>query len=252
MIAVEVSDTLQSVGLDLYAGPVSRYVAGDWKTIIQQAGEASGNRVVIVRRDPAERPVTAADVATWRAGLIASMGLAEEWQENPGDDYYTDKPDWYGYGAVILLAAYDEQPQLAAGAEIRRFLGRSTVAAVEPARFHEAPAFKAAIQSPARFPTLLLGAQWCLPLAGGPAVFTAPTPSGTQLVMGRVAGLVEELHTLNQRTLRLSSEQLRAAAHAGPPGVDAPVEAMAPFGLAVLTATAEFAANHHAAWIMDY
>jgi hypothetical protein len=27
---------------------------------------------------------------------------------------------------------------------------------------------------------------------------------------------------------------------------------MAPFGLAVLTATAEFAANHHAAWIMDY
>ena len=83
-------------------------------------------------------------------------------------------------------------------------------------------------------------------------MFKAPTPSGAQLVMGRVAGLVEELHTLNQRTLRFSSEQLTAAAQAGPPGVDAPLEAMAPFGLAVLTATAEFAAHHQAAWIMDY
>src|SRR5712691_2883390 len=90
LITVEVSDTLESVGLDVYAGPVSRYVAGDWKTIIQQAGEALGNPVFIVRRNPAERPVAAADVAKWRAGLIASMGLAEEWQENPGDDYYTD------------------------------------------------------------------------------------------------------------------------------------------------------------------
>jgi hypothetical protein len=247
------------VGLDLYAGPVSRYVAGDWKTIVQQAGEASGNPVIIVRRNPAEHPVTDADVpmvidavAKWRARLIASLGLAEEWQEDPADDYYTDKPDWDGYGAAVLLAAYDEQPHLAPGTQIRRLLGRTTVAAVEPRRFQEAPAFKAAIKSPARYPTLLLGAQWCLPLAGGPAVFKTLTPSGAELVMGRVAGLVEELNTLNQRTLRLSPEQLKAAAKAGPPGVDAPVEAMAPFGLAVLTATAEFAANHHAAWIMDY
>jgi len=42
-------------------------VAGDWKTIIQQAGEALGNPKFIVRRNPAERPVAAADVAKWRA-----------------------------------------------------------------------------------------------------------------------------------------------------------------------------------------
>src|SRR6266851_1451206 len=110
LIAVEVSDTLQSVGLDLYAGPVSRYVAGDWKTIVQQAGEAAGTPVIVMRQnEPADRVTdvneVAKAVANWRQGLIRSLGLNEEWDEDVGGEYYTDKPDWDGYGAVVLMAA---------------------------------------------------------------------------------------------------------------------------------------------------
>ena len=245
------------MGLDLYAGPVSRYVAGDWKTIVQQAGEAAGTPVIVMRQnEPADRvtdvnEVTKA-VANWRQGLIRSLGLNEEWDEDVGGDYYTDKPDWDGYGAVVLMAAYEEQPTLAPGSKVRRLLGSSVVPAVAPAQFPEAQAFKAAAQSPSRYPTLLTGAQWCLPLVGGPMVFRAPSPNGTPLTMGHVSRLAEELALLNQRTLRLSAADMESARQAGPSEPGSSVDATAPFGLSVLMAAADFAASHRVAWIMDY
>src|SRR5207237_6239928 len=108
-------------------------------------------------------------VANWRRELIRSLGVNEEWDEDPGGEYYTDKPDWDGYGAVALLAAYEEQPSLAPGTKVRRLLGSSVVPGVAPRQFGEAPALKAAVQSPARYPTLVMGGEWCLPLVGGPA-----------------------------------------------------------------------------------
>lgn len=43
------------MGLDLYAGPVTRYLAGDWLTILQQMGEANGIDVVVSRpNEPAD------------------------------------------------------------------------------------------------------------------------------------------------------------------------------------------------------
>lgn len=263
------------MGLDIYAGPVSRYVAGDWQTIIQQAGDASGIPVVSIRpgesigdvlsRALAEgvqdgvrevrlsdvRPVTR-PIAEWKADLIRSLGLNEDWQDAADGPFYTDKPGWDGYGAVLLLSAYDEKPSLAPGARVKRLFRPLTVPAVAPGQFADAEAVKAAAQSPLRYPTLLRGAEWCLPLAGGPALFTAATPSGKQITMGHLACLVAELDVLNQRTLRLSPDDMEAARQAGPPESGLSVENTAPFGLSVLTATAEFAAMNKVAWIMDY
>jgi hypothetical protein len=245
------------VGLDLYAGPVSRYVAGDWKTIVQQAGEAAGTPVIVMRQNEPPDAVTdinevANAVASWRLGLIRSLGLNEEWDEDVGGEYYTDKPDWDGYGAVVLMAAYDEQPSLAPGSKVRRLLGSSVVPPVVPRQFPEAQAFKTAAQSPARYPTLLMGAEWCLPVIGGPAVFRAPAPNGNPIAMGHVARLTDELTLLNQRTLRLSAADMESARQAGPPEPESSVDATAPFGLSVLMAVADFAAKHRVAWIMDY
>jgi hypothetical protein len=251
------------MGLDLYAGPVSRYLAGDWTTIVEQAGAAAGMPVRILRADPTghidfsqletpAQPPAKADagqisnlVAHWQADIIRTLGLSEEWVEDIAGDFYTDKPDWEGYGAVALLAAYDEQPSLAPGVKIRRLFGSSTVPAVEPANFQEAPAFKVAHESPAMYPTLLRGAEWCLPLRGGPPLFAAPLPNGRPVTMGHVDRLLEELTLLNERTLKLSASDLQAARHTGPDSIFA-------FGLAVLMATAEFAVRHRVAWIMDY
>jgi hypothetical protein len=245
------------VGLDIYAGPVSRYVAGDWKTIVQQAGEAAGTPVIVMRHnEPSDRVTDVNEVAkviaTWRQGLIRSLSLNEEWDEDVAGEYYTDKPDWDGYGAVVLMAAYDEQPSLAPGSKVRRLLGSSVVPAVAPRQYSEAQAFKAAAQSPMRYPTLLTGAQWCLPLVGGPTVFRAPSPNGTPLTMGHVSRLAEELALLNQRTLRLSAADMESARRVGPPKPGSSVDATVPFGFSVLTAVADFAAAHRVAWIMDY
>jgi hypothetical protein len=265
------------MALDIYAGPISRYVAGSWNTVVQQAGGASGIPVVTIRPGeplsaidfdaimkqaavpgmqpqqptpaPADVQVVADTVSRWRAELMRNLGVNEEWNEDVTAEFYTDQPGWHGYGAVVLLAAYDEQPNLAPGAKAGLF--RSRIPAVSPDRFGDAQAFKVASQNPAKYPTLLLGAEWCLPLVGGPTVFPARTPNGSQITMGHVDRLVEELDSLNQRTLRLSDSDLEAARFAGPSSPNASVESMAPFGLGVLISVARFAAKHRVAWIMD-
>jgi len=262
------------VGLDIYAGPVSRYAGGGWQTIVEQAGAAAGMPVITVRPgesmqdlmsralaeggDAPIREIRMTDIqprtqpiAEWKAGVLRSLGLNEEWDDRPDGEYYTDKPGWEGYGAVVLLAAYDEHPELAPGAKVKRVVGSRTVAAVAPGEFGEADAYKAASASPLRYPTLLR-AEWCLPISGGPALFAAPTPGGKQVTMGHVSRLLEELHLLNERTLRLSAADTEKARRAVQPPDLASFESMAPFGLSIITATAGFAAAHQVAWIMDY
>lgn len=247
------------MGLDVYAGPVTRYVAGDWLTIVQQAGRASGMDVRLVRHgvedgdDVVQDPDLVFEVVdSWKRGLLEALGARRGWDESVDGEYLTDKPDWDGYGAVVLLAAFDERPDLGRGGPAGRRNRRGGEAAVLPRDFPEAAAFQAAQESPQRYPTLLLGAEWCLPVIDGPTVFQAPTPNGTPLSMGRVDRLLGELHTLNDRTLRLSEADLAAARDEGPPPPKATVDEVAPFGLAVLTALAEFAMRTSAAWIMDY
>jgi hypothetical protein len=121
-----------------------------------------------------------------------------------------------------------------------------------PRQFRDSEAFKAASRAPRRFPTLLGGTEWCLPISSGPTVFQAPTPNGQSLAMGRVDKLVEELHILNDRTLQLSNADLADARATGPPRPNAPLDEVAPFGLAVLIALADFAIANSVAWILDY
>ncbi len=106
------------MGLDVYVGTMTRYFSGDWKTVVQQFGESTGMQVRIVRandapdavRDPLQlRPV----VIVWRGKLTKALGnrIASplEWGEEDGRPYFTDKPDWDGYWALLLLASYQER-----------------------------------------------------------------------------------------------------------------------------------------------
>jgi hypothetical protein len=215
------------------------------KRALAEGGEAPIREIRMTDIQPRTQPI-----AEWKAGVLRSLGLNEEWDDRPDGAYYTDKPGWEGYGAVVLLAVYDEHPELVPGAKVKRLFGSRTVAAVAPGDFGQAEAYKAAAESPVRYPTLLR-AEWCLPISGGPALFAAATLGGKQLTMGHVDRLLDELTLLNQRTLKLSPAEMEAARQAGPtdPGS---LEGMARFGLSVVMATAEFATRHRVAWIMDY
>lgn len=246
------------MGLDIYVGSVTRYVAGDWQTIIQQTGAADGIPVVVHRPnepDDVERDVAIVEQAVreWQQSLLRDLGCGDQaWPESATSPYSTDKPDWDGYGAVVLLAAHIERPDLAPGSRTGKTFRRRTIEPVLPRAFPDSDAFKAASTQPSRYPTLLRGAEWCLPIPATGGVVEATTPNGSRLMMGSVQGLLAELHDLNNRTLRLTPEGIAQAIASGPPGPDAPHMEVAPFGLAVLTSLAEHASANRQCWIMDY
>src|SRR5689334_4879324 len=80
------------MGLDVYVGPVTRYVAGDWLTIVQQIAQERGAFVAVVRiGEPHERvtdPVVIDQaVRAWRSGLLEGLGVTQSWNEDPTQDY---------------------------------------------------------------------------------------------------------------------------------------------------------------------
>jgi hypothetical protein len=256
------------MGLDIYVGPLTRYYAGLWETIVQQAGRAEGMDVqVIGRPDPADLPPIEQireDVIEWRRDLTAEMedmGVGElDWPELPQGDYVTDKPDFDGYGAVLLLAAHQEFPDQplpvlarrdfrrdplwqrvekrhggggGLGGALRRIFGREPRADPGEARFDHLyyPELWLPVEFAFTFQTLELGRQ--------------------PVVIGSGPRLRRNLEELNQRTFRGGVGDLAEWQQDGPPR-DGGFEAMAKFGLAVWLALAVEADERRQPMRLDY
>ena len=112
------------MGLDIYAGTLTRYYSHNWKTVVQQWAEENGytfNRIT-PDGEPADneeecpRPMFR---RRWRNGEInfnrhfpAEPAALHPWPEDNERPYYTDKPDWDAFGAMLLVAAcrtYEER-----------------------------------------------------------------------------------------------------------------------------------------------
>jgi hypothetical protein len=106
------------VGLDLYAGTLTRYYSGQWETIIQHSDKATSERTFVLRppgslidTDPNR---VQREVLEWRSrvsGDLAGVNALREpldWPEDLAQPYFTDKPDWPSFGAMVLLAAYTD------------------------------------------------------------------------------------------------------------------------------------------------
>ena len=127
------------MGLDIYAGTLTRYYSGNWKTQAQQFAEANGMGFSVTRpndenEETEDEEITPEEVcqivSQWRDQVVAVIEKNSQkpksffdrlkkntaslsvWEENNEKDYYTDKPDWDGYGALLLVAAariYNEE-----------------------------------------------------------------------------------------------------------------------------------------------
>jgi hypothetical protein len=240
------------VGLDVYVGPLTRYHLGDWLTIVQQMGRRNGMTVRIMRDGPdvaAEPGEVTAAVGAWRTGLADGLNSALDWPEGPDLPYWTDKPDWDGFGAIVLAAAYEVEPDLRPWTSEE--LGWSQQQPDDPRRYSTAPAVLAAAQHPEPFITLLSGVEWWLPLPGG-WVIEAPRPLGSPVRMAAVEQLVDELELLAGR-LGLSDEsRWQQTVQTGPPASGAPVEDVARFGLSVLLPLAYRAHEQRQPLLLDY
>ena len=106
------------MGLDIYAGTLTRYYSHNWKTVVQQWAEENGytfNRIT-PDGEPAdnEEELSPAEVQAavedWRDQILTAISQPNQppytpWPEDNERPYYTDKPDWDAFGAMLLVAA---------------------------------------------------------------------------------------------------------------------------------------------------
>ena len=229
------------MGLDIYVGPLSRYLRGDWKTIVQQAAEQQGIEAQIVREGEQEEPVDAETATTvvngWITGLTEALGGSNRWDDTADGPYVTDKPDWDGYGGIVLLAAFAEHPELADW----------DLPAVE---FATSPAL-AATSDDTRFPTILSGVTWWLPLDAGPVSFEAGRPGGQTVRIGRLSVLALEAQQLLAH-YGWTPQTLEVAREAGPPEGGSGAMSAGHFGLAALQPLLSHALGSQQPLVLDY
>jgi len=244
------------MGLDVYVGSLARYAAGDWLTIVQQAARDAGIQVEMLRAtSPTNGAVTDPDlireaIAGWQRGLVGALGAQGGWADDADSPYWTDKPDWDGYGGLVLLAAYDEKPELRP--RDRGGIFRRKSAPDNPRAYGDSRAVQDAARAPLRYPSLLRGVEWWLPLGSGPSVFTAPGLSGEPTRMGRIDQLLDELRMLASRLGITGDADLRDIRLAGPPHAESDVESAGRFGLAVFLELAEIAHDTSLPLLLDY
>ena len=244
------------MGLDIYVGSLTRYFARDWKTVIQQASESQGIPVEVVRVNESEGAVTDPEelrpaVLAWRQGL--SQGLSAhgvqplEWDESGRAPYFTDKPAWDCYGALILWAAYSEHPELSRpSANPLHLPGRKT------GDWHNDEAYRriGADGFRTRYGQLLRDVEVWLP-GEFDFTFDAQWLTGKPVRIGASRHLFRQLADLNASTWNAAESELERWRRDGAE-VLAPLEVSARFAFSVLNHLAGKAVEHRLPMLLDY
>jgi len=198
-------------------------------------------------------------VIAWQRALREATGIASlDWPESPSLPYFTDKPDWVGYWAVVLLAAADQFPDIAAPDEIGRrsrigdpakhplIRGSDAVYLAKRRGGLVGRLFGRGSEPPAverRYPQILMRPELWLPVEFDVMIRTVDI-AGSRYRMGSSPRLMEELEVLNSRTLQAGDTTLAAWAKEGPPENDLSLERMARFGLALFMQAARYSVEH--------
>ncbi len=108
------------MGLDIYAGTLTRYYSHNWKNIVQQTAEANGQKCVMLDEhgdeikaveDKAEIMEIRDIICQWVEYLAKALGQFVTplphplWDEMNERDYFTDKPDCEAFGALLMFLA---------------------------------------------------------------------------------------------------------------------------------------------------
>jgi hypothetical protein len=239
------------MGLDIYAGPLCRYYSGNWQTTLQQVAAQGGMPVHVIRPSHSSglwekiasafrpKPDQVAAVRNWRGRLAADSPWipAEDWDwpEAPDLAYQTDKPDWIGYGAVQLWAAYTE-------------CQGETRPEAPSDDWTSDPVFQRVGDSSAEF-SHTIGPELWLPLRFD-RPFEAVEPSGNTCKIGSLPALFAELQKLNDLTWKATADQIRQwrMNDWDPEGA----ESTARWGFSIWYCLTEFAVTARAPMRLDY
>ena len=185
------------MAFDVYVGTMTRFYRRDWENIVQQMAREQGNVYKMIYAGGEPEPPPPADdvrqaVTHWCNALSEGMkphGIGPiGWSEADTQPYFTDRPAWQGYTALLIWAAHADHPDL-------------PIPQALPETWAEDPAFIRSVdrQSKTRFRSILEPQLW-LP-ADVPGVFDAPTiVSEEPTCIGSVFTLKSQLDTLLAET----------------------------------------------------
>jgi len=259
------------MGLDIYAGTLTRYYAQNWKTVNQQWAEEHGwgfQRITpggepLAGEGQAPPAEVQKDMENWRDQLLTALAQPGRepyapWPEDSEKPYYTDKPDWDAFGAMLLTAACHTY-------------GEPVPSTVQKDwKFTEHPVIKRLTEDRERVWSLFRGADWWIPLSDG-FLFQAYLPNGARAVVATVGALRGELERLNALAWQADEDTILgwsrtegypAGVEVGPGGVLAEpdgrehteynTESLAKFSFSIFWRALRFAEENRVPVLMDY
>lgn len=196
------------MGLDIYAGTLTRYYAHNWKTIVQQWAEENGYSFHRItpggQGSPGEQEMSPSAIREiiedWWDQTLAAISQPEHkpyvpWPEDNEKPYFTNKPGWDAFGAMLLVAACHSYGEPVPPAVSKNW------------KFTEHPLIKRLSEDKEKVWSLFKGADWWLPLPDS-FMFQAPLPTGDQAVIATTAALRLELEKLNSMAWQADEETI--------------------------------------------
>jgi hypothetical protein len=254
------------VAFDVYVGTMTRYYRRDWENAGQRLTRAQGFEYQMVHVGGEPNPPPADQirhaVETWWTPLSSALqtkGFGPvRWEEDDDQPYFTERPAWDGYTALLIWTAHAEHPDLPLPAHV-------------PESWTDDPAYQrsTAADFKSRFRTILQPQLW-LP-AEFPFVFSGPTLAVEKTCIGSVYTLKKQLDDLYQETAERLQE-LKLAVKTPPPEITksgllarlfsrkpkSPEPAtpalgeLAEFGISIFRELATKACDHRLPMMLDY
>ena len=181
-------------------------------------------------------------VLDWRnklsGGLAQHLQTPLEWDESSSAPYFTDKPAWDCYGAVLLLAAYNEHD-------------KSPLPSVVPEHWEQDSVVRASLADDFQSAySHLMGPEVWLP-NDFKFTFKSELVTAKEVSIGSSRSLLSQLWNLNDRTLHGTRENFVKWRNDGAE-YGGPFEQSAKMGLAVLITLAEESVKNNLPMLLDY
>jgi hypothetical protein len=236
------------MALDVYVGSLTRYYAADWESVVDKTARERGRKAEDGQPRAAgapnkDRERIQASVLAWRRTLGGALAphLAEplSWNEAPEAPWFTDRPDWDGFGALVLWAAYAEQPTLRRPAALPKEWDEDAALVRS-----NAEGFRS------RYSHLVRNVELWLPTTLD-FTFEGEDVDGRRIIVGSPTTLRRQLGELNAATWKMEEDEIAALARGRPPG-RASLEVTARHAMAVMSELVRQAVQHRLPVKLDY
>lgn len=232
------------MAFDIYAGGFARFYAREWENLAQRHARETGMDYTIVYPEddpgPSDWDEVAEVVQEWKAAMLEALGehapADAEWSEGRDAPYFTARPHWDGYSALVYLAACTACREPLPGQLPANALESEVVR-----RTHDRE-MRGALRT-------ITQAQIWLPGTFGFAFEFVDLTEGETFVAG-VRDLLEDLNGLMEK-LGLSEADLQAALEAGIES-DSDFLTLAKYGLASFRWVAKDAVEHKLPMMLSY